>query len=142
MSRLSLALISAGLLVAARVLGVAWWSRHATSCCDEAGWYVLDGGPLSWLCFEQGLDTTRLHTYVKQGDLEAARLVAARLIRGSTPLAGRCIFAANTRAELYVNAREREKIMQVARPRGMDVDVHVFPDSVVRKGTERSVGST
>ena len=106
MSRLSLALISVGLLGAASVLGVAWWSRHGTSCCDEAGCYVLHGGPLSWLVFRAGARHGRLHTYVKQGDLEAARLVAARLIRGSVPLAGRCIFAANTRAELYVYARD------------------------------------
>src|SRR6266404_2991135 len=85
---------------------IAWWFTDSGPCCEEAGWYVIDGGPLSWLCADESLDMKSLSAYLGQGDYEAARKVATRLMSSAER---RCIFVPNASLELYVYKRDGQQ---------------------------------
>jgi hypothetical protein len=115
----------------------AWW---VGSCCEQEGWYFLDAGTLSWICFSDEVnilsrvDMYTLREYIKQKDYEAAKSVARELIGKS-----KCVFAANTELDFYVYTHGTQKVIRRARPRGYDYHVYVFHDALMYKGTKREL---
>jgi len=108
----------------------AWWPWSPGPCCEEAGWYQLDGGPLSWACTNRpdtGLWT--LEDYIKEGDYSAARQLAGKLMDGPEE----CFWWSETMAvEFYVPSSKEFGSIRPARPRGENFSYFVFGAALKR----------
>ncbi len=119
------------------------WPWSAEPCCDKAGWYGLDGGPLSWMCFgfesEQSpfvfLRFLELRGYVIEQDYEAARKAGADLLSGS---GGRCSYAPRSEPHLHAADRDPEDHgLRTVRIKGGDMRALIFDEALIARDSPR-----
>lgn len=137
------------LVLALSFLAIGWGRAQASwfgSCCENEGWYTLDGGALSWVCASDsldfshvldrraGVDMPTLGQCIKQNDYEAAKTVAGQLIRKS-----KCVHVSNAELEFYLFKYAAQAATRMARIRGENQYVYVFHEAVVEKGTKRKL---
>lgn len=116
------------------------WFWSSSKCCEEEGWYQLDGGPLSWACpISAATIASAYYELVKDEDYEAAKLAAESLFAD-----GRCAFVSHSK-EFRAGGRKTSHRLHDMRPvrvRGTkNTYLMVFHEAITRIGVRPNLDS-